>query len=74
MSPAFEQAVETVLKHGRKHKQYVLVPAADVAVLANFCNRTAPTRAARAAFEPAPRDPAYEREMLQLFANAEIDP
>jgi hypothetical protein len=74
MSPAFEQAVETVLKHGRKHKQFVLVPAADVAVLANFCKRPAPGATTKTAFAPAPRDPAYEREMMQLFANAELDP
>jgi hypothetical protein len=74
MSPAFEQAVETVLKHGRKHKQFVLVPAADIAVLSMFSKHASPRPAATAIFAPAPRDPAYEREMLQLFANAELDP
>jgi hypothetical protein len=74
MSPAFEQAVEAVVKHGRHHKQYVVVPAADVAVLATFCKRAASRSAAEGVFAPAPRDPAYEREMLQLFANAELDP
>jgi hypothetical protein len=75
MSIALEEAIRRVLDHGRSHKQYVVIPAADFKALAGLCaaesNRPAK---ANGGWAPGPRDPAYEREMRRLFDNAELDP
>ncbi len=71
MSVQLEDAVRTVLDHGRKRNSCVEIPAADFYALANGFKAS---EAHKPKFAPAPRDPAYEREMRQLFANAELDP
>jgi hypothetical protein len=75
MSMAFEAAVRRVLDHGRTHKQYVVIPAADFKALADNCPAdAAPPSAPNGNPAPAPRNPAYEREMRRLFDAAELDP
>jgi hypothetical protein len=73
MSLVLEDAVRTVLSHGRSQKEYVLVPQADFAALARSCPSRRSVKPASGTVIPQ-RDPAYEREMRQLFANAELDP
>lgn len=73
MSTALEDAARNVLIHGRSHKHYVVVPIADFAALAESCQIDRPPPASHGTRVPQ-RDPAYERDMRQLFANAELDP
>jgi hypothetical protein len=75
MSIARNEALRRVLDNSRSDKQYVVVPAADFKALADTCAAESGRPAtANGNWAPAPRDPAYEREMRMLFDNAELDP
>ncbi len=67
MSVALEDAVRTVLDHGRKNMSRVEIPAADYDALAGSYKATCRPSSKQ-------RDPDYERELRRLYENAELDP
>jgi hypothetical protein len=74
MSIALEQAVRSVLDHGRKHDGHIEIPLADYAALAVSCPANGGQSQMTVARQPGGRDLEYERELRKLYENAELDP